>query len=202
MTDTTEPKPPVRRAPGRPPRPRSDLVPTPGQKGLERAKSAVTAAAKETFIKALAEFGSIAAAARACDRATRTVYEWKDRDPEFAEAWDEALQIAVGTLEKEAWRRAVEGVPEPLVSGGKILGTVQRYSDSLMKTLLAAHKPEKYAKPGAGISVQMNTKGPAHFTIRFENDGLGPVDRNGDQLFDAEGNIIEGEAEEVREGGG
>jgi hypothetical protein len=200
MTDTTEPKKPARRPPGRPPRPRSDLVPTPGQKGLVRARSAATAEAKKVFLKALAEFGSIAAAARACDRASRTVHEWRDRDAAFAEAWDEALQIAVGKLEKEAWRRAVDGVPEPLVSGGKILGTVQRYSDSLMKTLLAAHAPEKYAKPGATVAVQMNTKGPSHFTIRFEGDGLGPMGRNEDALFDADGKMIEGDAEDVGEG--
>jgi len=125
MADTTEPKQPARRPLGRPLRPRSDLVPTPGQKGLTRARSAANAEAKKVFLKVLAECGSIAAT-RACDRAGHTVHEWKDRDLEFAEARDEALQIAVGTLEKEAWRRAVEGVPEPLVSGGKILGTVSR----------------------------------------------------------------------------
>ena len=177
--------------------PKTDLVPTTGQKGLERPSSAATAEAKATFLKALAEGGSIAGAARACDRATRTVYEWRDRDPAFAEAWDEALQHAVALLEKEAWRRAMDGVEEPVVSGGKILTTVRRYSDSLLKTLLAAHRPEKYAKPSAGIAVQMHTKGPATFTFRFEGDGLGPLSRNGDDMFGDDGRTIDAEPEEA-----
>jgi len=176
--------------------PKADLVPTAGQKGLERARSAATAEAKVVFLKALSDGGSIAGAARACDRATRTVYDWRDRDQNFAEAWDEALQRAVAVLEQEAWRRAVQGVPEPLVSGGKILGTVQRYSDPLLKTLLAAHRPEKYAKPSSGISVQLPTNGPTHWTFRFEGDTLpGAPFRNGDDLFDRDGNVIEGEFE-------
>ena len=170
-------------------------MPTAGQKGLERAGSAATAAAKAAFLVALAEGGSIAGAARACDRATRTVYDWRSSDAEFAEQWDEALQRAVALLEKEAWRRAVQGVDEPVVSGGKILTTVKRYSDSLLKTLLAAHRPEKYAKPSTGIAVQMHSNGPAYFSFRFEGDSLGKVDRNGEQLFDKHGNIIEAEPE-------
>jgi hypothetical protein len=42
-------------------------------------------------------------------------------------------------LEAEAWRRAVDGVPEPLVSGGKVVRNddgqplaIRRYSDSLI----------------------------------------------------------------------
>ena len=43
--------------------------------------------------------------------------------------------------------------------------------------------------------MQLNTKGPATFSFRFEGDGLGPLSRNGAELFDRDGNVIEGEAE-------
>ena len=38
----------------------------------------------------------------------------------FAKEWEEAEEIAADRLEAEAWRRGVEGVPEPLVSAGKL----------------------------------------------------------------------------------
>ena len=47
------------------------------------------------------------------------VYELRKADPAFATAWDEAEEAAVDRLEDEARRRAVEGIPEPLVSAGK-----------------------------------------------------------------------------------
>jgi hypothetical protein len=45
----------------------------------------------------------------------------RQTDDAFAEAWQEAEQIAADRLEAEAWRRGVEGVPEPRVSAGKLV---------------------------------------------------------------------------------
>lgn len=181
------------RSPGRPPMPKSDLVPTPGQKGLVRAHSAATAAAKETFLRALAECGSISGACRACDRARRTVHGWRDADAAFAAKWDDALEQAVATLEREAWRRAVEGTEEPVVSGGKVLTTVRRYSDSLLKALLVAHAPEKYSRSGTQIAIAAagtNMTGITReadsrltFTLNIFGDGRNDVQR---RLIEAE----------------
>ena len=46
--------------------------------------------------------------------------------PDFAQAWEEAIEQAVDILEAEAWQRA------------------RKKSDILMIFLLKAHKPEKY----------------------------------------------------------
>jgi hypothetical protein len=40
-------------------------------------------------------------------------------------AWDEAVEVATDALEREAWRRAVEGFDEP----GEVVGYVKKYSD-------------------------------------------------------------------------
>lgn len=53
-------------------------------------------------------------------------YVHKKENPEFAAAWEEAIQQAVDILEAEAWQRA------------------RKQSDVLMIFLLKAHKPEKY----------------------------------------------------------
>ena len=72
-------------------------------------------------------------------------------DLDFAAAWEEAEERAVDRLEAEAWRRAVDGVPEPLVSSGKVVRdddgqplAIRRYSDTLMLALLKARRPEKF----------------------------------------------------------
>jgi len=62
----------------------------------------------------------------------------------FAAAWDEALEIATGSLELEARRRAQKGVLEPVYYKGKKVGAVRKYSDTLLIFLLKAHRPDKY----------------------------------------------------------
>ena len=47
-------------------------------------------------------------------------------------------------LEDEAVRRAKEGVEEPVYQGGKLVGHVQKYSDTLLIFLLKGAKPQKY----------------------------------------------------------
>lgn len=85
-----------------------------------------------------------------------TAYEHKAADPEFAAAWEDAIEEAVEALETEARRRAIEGVEQPIVSGGEIIATVQRYSDTLTIFLLKAHRPERYRD-----NVRLEHTGPA-----------------------------------------
>jgi hypothetical protein len=60
--------------------------------------------------------------------------------------WDDAIEAGADVLEAEAWRRAVEGVERPIVSGGKVVTTVREYSDTLLIFLLKGRRPEKYAR--------------------------------------------------------
>jgi hypothetical protein len=79
------------------------------------------------------------------------VYELRKRNLSFAAGWEEAEERAADALEAEAWRRAVVGVQEPLVSGGKVVRdddgqpiAIRRYSDALMIALLKARRPERF----------------------------------------------------------
>lgn len=104
---------------------------------------------RELFLKELTRRGSVSDAARKAGVGRRTVYQWREAEPDFAAAWDEALETAIDALESEAWRRAREGVEKPLIGRvakdtDGIITTVREYSDSLMTTLLKAHRPEKY----------------------------------------------------------
>lgn len=103
------------------------------------------------FIAELASTGNVSLAALAAGGHRNTFYDCRAADPAFAAEWDEALEIATDALEAEARRRALEGVREPIVSGGKVVTDaagepmfIRRYSDSLMQLLLRAHRPEKF----------------------------------------------------------
>jgi hypothetical protein len=77
-----------------------------------------------------------------------TIYLWVEHDPEFAMAYQQAQQAAVEVMEREAWRRAVEGSPYTRTSywHGEPVGseTKVEYSDALMTLLLKARAPERY----------------------------------------------------------
>ena len=40
---------------------------------------------------------------------------------EFRVAWDKAVELAMERLLEESYRRAVDGVEEPVVQGGKVV---------------------------------------------------------------------------------
>jgi hypothetical protein len=98
------------------------------------------------FLAAMsASGGNVRRACEAIDVSRVTAYEWRNKDPEFAKAWDVAKQIGADSLEDEAIRRAFEGVPEPVIyKGKKTRNTIQRYSDTLLIFLLKGARPEKY----------------------------------------------------------
>ncbi len=100
---------------------------------------------KEAFLKALARLGNVSDACRKARVPRRTVYNWRDEDPAFAEAWNEALEVATDALEREARRRAVTGTLRPVYQGGKLVGRIREYSDTLLIFLLKGARPDKYA---------------------------------------------------------
>lgn len=116
------------------------------------------------FLAALRTSGNVTIAAEAAGYARRSVYEWRDADPDFSAAWDDALGEAADRLEIEARRRAHDGIDEPVVSGGKLVMVdepvinpetgeamtvrvpllVRKYSDTLLIFLMKGANPEKY----------------------------------------------------------
>lgn len=99
---------------------------------------------KHLFILALTESPNVTDAARFAGIARPYAYEARGLDPSFREAWDDAMQVSVDRLEAAAFRRATDGVEKPIFWRGRKCGSVREYSDSLVSTLLRAHRPEKY----------------------------------------------------------
>lgn len=80
----------------------------------------------EAFLSVLREGSSVTAACRAVDISTPTAYKWRQEIPEFAAAWEAAIESGTDLLEDEAKRRAL------------------KTSDTLLIFLLKGRRPEKF----------------------------------------------------------
>lgn len=107
----------------------------------------------------------LACEAAGVDRSSH--YEWLKGDPVYKAAFEEAEKQAADMLEAEAWRRAREGVAEPVFHGGRRVfeavlddegrpvvypdgkpveraAVVRRYSDNVLMFLLKGRKRAVY----------------------------------------------------------
>lgn len=109
-----------------------------------RVRETKTAAGKRAFLVAYAESGNVTLAATAAQIDRATHYKWLAADESYAEAFYEAGEAAADLLEKEARRRAVEGVERPVFHKGEECGRIREYSDHLLMFLLKGVRPEKY----------------------------------------------------------
>ena len=114
-------------------------------------KQRLTPQRLQQFLQYLAETGNVSQSARLIGASRARLYLRRDTDPGFGRAWEEAEETVADRLEAEAWRRAVEGFDEPVVSGGKLVCDengnavmIRRYSDVLLIRLLAAYRPQKF----------------------------------------------------------
>lgn len=122
---------------------------------------------KRAFLAAFALTGNVLVASETAGVPRRTIYEWRRADPEFAAAMDLAREEACDRLEEEARRRAYDGTEEPVF--GRVerdrdgqVGTVQKYSDTLLIFLLKGNKPEKFRErvEHSGRVAHEVTRGP------------------------------------------
>ena len=101
---------------------------------------------KKVFLRVLADTCCVSRAAEAAGyKSGVPLYRMRKDDPEFAKAWDEAAQVGADILEREALRRAVEGVEKGIYWKGERVDSEREYSDALLIRLLKAHKPDKFA---------------------------------------------------------
>jgi hypothetical protein len=100
------------------------------------------------FLKALVKTGCIAEACRRTGTAPRTVYNHQQSDAAFLAYCTTAMRMAATPIEITAWGRAVDGVEETVVVGGRAV-TRTRYSEHLLRLLLQASDPKRFGRnPG------------------------------------------------------
>ena len=99
---------------------------------------------RKRFLEALTATASVTRAAQAAAAHRSAFYDWRRDDSGFAADWEEALERGVDALEDEAFRRALEGVEEPVFYRGQQVALVRKYSDALLMFLLKARRPERF----------------------------------------------------------
>ncbi len=109
-----------------------------------------TAARQRTFIEALADTGSVRAAAREADMSVQSCYRLR-RAPDakqFAAAWDAAIVESTKLLIDTAFDRALNGTDDPVLDkDGRVIYIRTKHNDRLLMFLLRAHNPGTYAAP-------------------------------------------------------
>lgn len=79
-----------------------------------------------------------------------TIRYWRQQDPDFDQMCVEAESLVTDQIEREAIRRAVRGILEPVVHKGEVVMVDgeplmrRAYSDGLIQFLLRGRRPEVY----------------------------------------------------------
>ncbi len=123
-----------------------------------------TSACQERFLAAFAESGHVGNSAIKAGIERTAIYRWRD-NPDFEAKFEKARLTAVGVLEDEAHRRAVEGVDEPVYYKGDVCGVVRKYSDTLLIVLLKANAPEKYRE-----RQEIQTNGTLELVVKWDGN--------------------------------
>jgi hypothetical protein len=104
----------------------------------------------KAFLAELSKHGVVGEAAKVA-KVHRTVpAALRNVDPAFDAAWEVALEAACDRLEREVTRRGLEGWLEPVFGSGGPgkgtirVGTVRKFSDTLLIFKLKGERPEKY----------------------------------------------------------
>lgn len=110
-----------------------------------------TRARDKRFFDALDTGATIGEAAKHAGYSRRSIYDYVAEDPTFAKDLEDAKQDLIEKLEKEADRRAIEGVVDykslKVTKDGKHINKIvqiRKYSDSLLQFRLRRLDPENY----------------------------------------------------------
>jgi len=99
------------------------------------------------FIEALADLGSVRAAANSVGMTPESAYLLR-RHPEakgFRKAWEAALALGVRRLEDVAMERALHGVEVPVYHFGAVVGSRRVYNDRLLMFMHRNRAPKRFA---------------------------------------------------------
>lgn len=120
--------------PARPKDPADEIRPAPAAAWAQSEKLC-------RFIVSLSHHGNVTWALRSAKLDRGYAYDRRATDQDFGDAWEEARRIGLDVLKDEAWRRAHQGVAEPKFHAGRVVGHIQRYSDTLLMFLIKQHDP-------------------------------------------------------------
>lgn len=105
------------------------------------------------FLESLADTGIVTDACRVAGISTGHAYHCKRTDGDFRAAWEQAIEDSADTLEREARRRAVQGIEEPVVYQGQLTPVWLRdASGQIVEESYKLDKPIAVGGPG-GVEI-------------------------------------------------
>lgn len=147
-----------------------------GRKAATKAtpEKEVNDLAKVVFLSVLADAATIGEAAMEAGIDRKTAYRWKENDADFAVAWDEALEAGTERLERAVYRRAIDGVEEPVIYQGQLTPVWAMNPDGTPKMVEADEPNEQGVMVRVRKPVQArNPDGSLQFlTVRRPSDTL------------------------------
>lgn len=99
---------------------------------------------QDGFLDAFKQTGMVTEACKVARICRTTAYKERQRDETFALKWADIEEETTERMEREAFRRGTEGVYKPVYQGGKQVGAIREYSDTLLIFMLKSRRPEKY----------------------------------------------------------
>lgn len=110
-------------------------------------------ARQRAYLIDYANSGGVEHASRVAGVSREAIWKWRKSDIQFEAREISAKNMFAERLEREALRRAVDGIEKGVWYKGKRIGDEKEYSDSLLAALLKANIPDKFGdtiKVGGG----------------------------------------------------
>lgn len=130
-----------------------------------------TEAWKTVFLQELNKAPNVSAACDVAGVSRKTAYAHRQSDPEFGEAWDDAIEKALDKAEAELYRRATEGTLRPVFQGGEEVGEIREFSDTLLIFMLKSRRRATY---GDRLSIDIDYSTLTDEQLRRLNAGEDP----------------------------
>ena len=129
--------------------------------GKKRGPYKFTPARQTKFLDQLTEFGVIGLACKAASIDRSTILAYRAEDPQFARAFDDAMELHLDKCEHEAYIRGVVGWLEPVFFQGHQTGVVRKFSDQLLMFRLKGRRRKIF-----GDKTELKIKGKGDRTAR------------------------------------
>ena len=109
------------------------------------------------FVKLLGTNANVRAACSGCGVGRTTAHEHYHRFPDFAAAWDEAIESGLDNLFTVAMDHAANGTRRPIYHQGKCVGHATEHDHRLLEWILSRKRPNEFGdRKRIDLSAQVN----------------------------------------------